>query len=135
MEEEQRVLGGLRCSRSERWPPGCLAAVLLSSEADSDAAGWTSESPDLDNAVGELTRGSQPTMTQRHRFSVKGALHKTVVELKVSKQRVSHLFEAAKSVQRPLPLLTHSGISFGFIIFLSFSSLHRKQQSRSDVLV
>lgn len=52
-EEEQRVLGGRRCSRSERWLPECWAAVLPSSGcgADSDAAGWTSESPGRDTAA------------------------------------------------------------------------------------
>ncbi len=58
VEEEQRVLGDLS-SRSERWPPECWAAALLSSgcELDSDAAGWTSESPGRDNAGrGESTK-------------------------------------------------------------------------------
>lgn len=37
-------------------------------------------------------------------------------------QLVSHLFEAAESVQSPRPLLTHAGNSLGFVL-VGFSSL------------
>lgn len=51
--EEQRVLGDLRCSRSERRQPGCWAAAQHASdcESDSGAGGLTLESPGLDTSV------------------------------------------------------------------------------------
>lgn len=67
-EEEQRVLGGRRCSRSGRWLPECWAAARFSSgsEADSGAVGWTSRSPDLGNAVGGgVSRRSDATTRER----------------------------------------------------------------------
>lgn len=55
-EEERRVLGGPRCSRSGRWPPECWAGRFSSgSEADSGAGGWTLRSPDPGNAVGGVS--------------------------------------------------------------------------------
>lgn len=44
----------------------------------------------------------------------------------MSKQLFFYLFEAAQSVQSPLPLLTHAGVPLGVVLFLS---LYRKQQS------
>lgn len=43
----------------------------------------------------------------------------------LSKQLSFYLFEAAQSVQSPLPLLTHAGGPLGVVLFLS---LYRKQQ-------
>lgn len=82
VEEEQRVLGDRRCSRSERWPNECWAVVRLSSgcEADSDAAGWTSESPGRDNAdmESQQTPGSvtgQRVLFRRTSEEADGAKH------------------------------------------------------------
>lgn len=55
-EEERRVLGGPRCTRSGRWPPECWAARFSSgSEAGSGTVGWTLRSPDLGSAVGGVS--------------------------------------------------------------------------------
>lgn len=100
-EEERRVPGGPRCSRSGRWPPECWAGRFsCGSEADSGAVGWTLRSPDQGNAVGGVSgRRSDTTTRQR------------------GNQRRSHLSEAAEFLQSPLPLLAHANGSFGLIIF------------------
>lgn len=71
-EEEQRVLGGPRCSRSGRWLPECWAAARFSSgsEADSDAVGWTSRSPDPGNAVGRGVSRRRSDATTRERATL-----------------------------------------------------------------
>ena len=121
-QAEQRAPGGRRCSRSGRWRSACWASGRLSSgcEAGSDAAGWTSQSPGRGNA--EVER-QQEEVRHRGRSSGGGA----------ERERVSlsfYLFEAAQSVQSPLPLLTHSGVALGFVLFLGFFSLYRKQQQK-----
>lgn len=74
-EEERRVLGGPRCSRSGRWLPECWAAARFSSgsEADSGAVGWTSRSPDLGNAVGGGVSGRKSDATTPERATLEPA--------------------------------------------------------------